>query len=199
MNWNWDWLYLIYSIAAVILVFSFLWKIIEKVVIILVILLLNDRAGVFVVNILSLLPHYLFASFTAFTVIGISGNEKDWVLITIGGLFLFFNEVWGVTLAKQEAAKNYDFSTYKTLNFKYWVILIEMIFYIYVIFDPRPAINILTRGTANIIDWVQDIPFLNWIIAAAAFIYAIYISLIALASILGSFASLFTRNNNSNQ
>lgn len=191
----WDWLYLIYSIAAVILVFSFLWKIVEKIVVLLIVLVFNDRAGMFMVYILSLLPHYLFAAFTAFTVVGISGDEKNWLLIIIGGLFLFFNEVWGVALAKREAEKNLDFGTYRSLNFKYWVILIEMVFYIYVIFDPRPAINGLTQGTANIIDWIQDIPFLNWVIAAAAFIYAIYISLIALASILGSIVSLFTPKN----
>ncbi|WP_339259518.1 hypothetical protein MKZ12_07055 [Paenibacillus sp. FSL R5-0713] len=197
MSWSWDWLYLLYSIAAMILVFSFLWKIVEKIVIVIIALLFNERAGIAIANVLSLLPHYLFAAFTAFTVLGVGEGEVKWHLALIGGLFLFFNEIWGVVLAKKEAEKNYDFSTYKALNFKYWVILIEMIFFVYVLYDPRPAVNSLTQGIANIIDWVQDIPFLNWLIAAAAFVYAIYITLIAIASILGSIASLFTSNKNS--
>lgn len=197
MSWNWDWLYLVYSISATILVFSFLWKFVEKIAILIIALLFNERAGVIVVNVLSLLPHYLFAAFAAFTVLGVSDGEVQWHLALIGGLFLFFNEIWGVMLAKKEAEKNYDFSTYRALNLKYWVVLIEMIFFVYVLFDPRPAINGLTQGIANTIDWIQDIPVLNWLIAAAAFIYAVYIILIALASILGSISSLFSPNKTS--
>ncbi len=191
---NWDWFQALYTISGFILVFSLLWKVVEKIFILLIALLFNENAGLLFANIFSLIPYYLIASFSALIVLGIGEGKVNLLIAILIGFFILINDLLGLIQAKREAEKEFDYSTIRILNYRYIFIILELIFYVAVLIEPSFAINKVNESVINIVTWVRDIPFLSILIAIGAVIYAIYIIFMGLAAVLVSIASIFKRD-----
>lgn len=191
---NWDWFYTLYSLSSLIIVFSFLWKVVEKIAVLLIALIFNEASGMIVVNIFSLIPYYFIASFGSLLVLASSEGSIDIVLAIIVGVFIFINDIVGLTQGKQEAIRELNFDLVRMLNWRYLFISAELIFFVSALFYPTLTINKLNAIIYNAITWVQQIPVLNWLIAIVATLYVIYIIIMFLIAAIGPVTAVFRRN-----
>lgn len=187
---NWDWFYAIYSISAVILIVSFLWKIVEKLVIILLVALFNQTASIILISIVSIIPYYLISSFSALVVNGIGEGYKTPIVIIAVGLFILFNDLISIINISRDPE---DAMLNTILDLRYAFIILGLVYYVFAVFNHTYAINKVTIWLSDVLSWIQNIPLLNWIIAAIAFLYAIYIVIMALLTVFGMITSIFVR------
>lgn len=191
---NWDWFHALYTLSAFILVFSLIWKVIEKIFILIVVLIFNDNAGFFFLNIFSLIPYYFIASFSALTVLGIGEGKVNLVIAVIVGFFILINDLLGLIQAQREAEKDFNYTALRILNYRYIFIIVELIFYIAILIKPIFAINKINETIYNSVVWVQQVPILNILVAIGAVIYAVYIIIMGIIAILGTLVAVFRRD-----
>lgn len=177
-----NWFHALYSMAAVFMIIEFVWKF-ALIPLSLITFAFNKHIQNILLYLISLFPYYLMASYAA--IIGLGNNsEKSSAILILGGVFLFLTLGYGIADQQRQAQKDFDFERYRFVSYKYYGLTATLIYYIYTIFDSRPAINSLTMWMTEKMLWIQDIPLLGIIIAILAFLYVIYIIFMGLMALL---------------
>lgn len=189
---SWDWFYYLYSISFYFLIIGFLWKV-AIYPIFMITLVFNEFLQKWAMRISMFIPYYFLATYAAFIGAYGMGEAKPIFILIIGGIFLFVHGGMGIVQAQKEMDRDGSYDQHKLIRYRYYALLLALAFYIYLIFDLRPAQNNVTQKTAELIDWIRDIPVLNLIIAAVAFCYAVYSIFIVLLGLLGFVLSRFDK------
>lgn len=189
---NWDWFYALYSMSAAFMVIGFFWKI-AMIPLALISLAFNQSMQRVYMFIIMLIPYYFLATFAAMIGLGVSDGEKSPLVLIIGGIFLVMYGLMGIAEAQREAERSYDFEGLKIINYRYFGIILGLVFYVVTIFNVVFAINSSTIWLYNAMQWIQGIPIIGWILALLAFLYAVYMVIMGIVVILAMIAGLFKR------
>ncbi|MCU6795156.1 hypothetical protein OB236_23905 [Paenibacillus sp. WQ 127069] len=193
---SWDWFEVLWSIAAVFMIINLLWKI-AMFPVAFSLLIFNEKFRWVVLFLLMCVPYYFLASFAALTVVGVNHGVSSLLNATVGGTFLFLNGILGATQAKSQAEKDGDYVAYKFANYRYIIVLAGLLYYIYSMYDFKPAVNFFTLWLYEIMQWIQSIPFVGLGISVVAFLNAVYIIFMALLVVFSLIVSIFSKETKS--
>lgn len=184
------WFHTIYSLAAVFMIIDVFWRI-AVIPIALASLVFNETVQKYFILIAMFIPYYLMASYSVLVAVGIGNGEKETTTLIVGGLFFVFSGLMGIGQAQNNAEKEGDYQAYKDARVKYIILLFGVIFYIYAIFHVKLTINWLTLWLYHVMQWIQNIPVIGFLVAIAAFVYAVYIIFIVLFMLVGMLVEAF--------
>ena len=190
---NWDWFYSLYSIAFMFLIFGFIWKV-SMIPISLIAILFNDYVQKWILRLFMFVPYYFLASYSAFVGLYVNDGERSALILTVGGVFLFLHGGMGIVQSQREMEREGGYDYNNLIQYRYIGLLLGMLLYIYLLFDLSPAENVVIIKMAYIIDWIRNIPVLNWFMAVGSFFYVLYAIFICIAALIGLTFSAFNRN-----
>lgn len=186
------WFHAIYSLAAVFMLIGFFWKI-TALILAIISLVLNDKAQKIFMVLAMLIPYYLMASYSVLVGIGVGNGEKEISTLITGGLFLIFSGLMGIGQAQSNAEKENDYEAYRFAGYRYFILLAGVVFYVIAIFNLKLTLNGLTIGLFNVMQWIQGLPIVGFLIGISAFLYAIYMVLIVLIMLFSMIGSVFQK------
>jgi hypothetical protein len=193
---SWHWFYALYSMASVFIIIGFIWKL-AIIPLALITMPFNSFFQKVLFFFILLIPNYFMASYSVLVCLYVNDGEKSVFTLIIGALFLGLYLFFGVAQAQNEAEREFDYSNMHLIRYRYWGILLTIIYFVYSIFDLRLATNSSISKIANLIGWVQGVPIINWIIAAGGFLYVLYIMLMSIFALVGMISiALEKRNTN---
>ncbi|MNC42520.1 hypothetical protein D3C75_913370 [compost metagenome] len=173
---NWDWLYTFYSISVAFLVITLVWKIVEKLFMVIALIFNNFITGAFVM-IYSAIPYYFNAAFSALTVYYVGDGNPPVYLIILTAIFLVFNNLMTTVKLEREAKSNYDFQSLRMIRYRYVLMSFELLVFIVSMYNINLSINQITLWLADLMNWIQSIPYVNIVVDILAFLNAAYIVL----------------------
>lgn len=191
------WFKVIYSLAAVFMVIGFFWKI-AILPLALFSLIFNDKLQKFFMILAMLIPYYLMACYSVLVGIGMENGEKDTSTLIVGGLFLILNGLMGIGQAQSNAERENDYEAYRFAGYRYFTLLAAVIFYVYAIFNINLTLNWLTIGLYNIMQWIQGLPIVGFLIGISALLYAIYMLIIVFAMLVTMIVQVIQKKELSN-
>ena len=192
---NWDWLYTFYSISSAFLIITLVWKIAEKILMFTALIFNDFLTGVFVM-LYSAIPYYFNAAFSALTVYYVGDGHPPLYLIVITAMFLLFNNLMSTINLEREAKNNYDYQSLRIIRYRYFLMGFELLIFVISMFNIRLSINKITIWLADLMSWIQSIPFINIIVDILAFLNAAYIVITGIIAIFSILVAVTVKNRN---
>jgi hypothetical protein len=185
------WFHALYSMSAVFMLIGLFWQI-AVIPLSFIIVAFGNKAQTFLMFIIMLIPYYLMASYAVLVGIGVNNGERHLSTLIIGGLFLLFHGLLGIYQAQKDAQKNNDYMAYKLAGNRYTMILLALIYYVFAIFKTQLTINWLTLWLFHVMQWIQNIPIIGWIVGIVSIIYVIYMMFVVIIMLIGIAANFST-------
>ena len=144
---------------------------------------------------------YLLVSLTSLLTLVAIGVNSDWRIFiaysSIGIFVLLMSYTSNLYEAKKQASINSDWQILERLEqdsvFEMFLMLMVIIFYIFVLFNPVLATNELTKWLLGTINWVFDLPIIGWLIGIGGVLFLLNITFYGLVAIWGLAALILNK------